>query len=147
MTWGLLGVAVTVLGLVAILVRGPSWHRRWLLVSIGAIVGTAAIGLALVVLTTDGSGRSCAGTGVLTEASGATPEEALAAYVSSVGGDPGDWERGGLFGDESFEPVSGAARPDVDVLLVDEIEPGVWQVTGNCVEAFTLEGDRLVPVP
>jgi hypothetical protein len=148
MTWGLLGVAAAAVWLVAVLVRGPKWYRHWLLVSIAAVVATGLIGLGLVVLLADEPyGRSCAGTGVLTDTSGPTPEEALAAYVVSVGGDPADWERGGLFGDESFEPVSGAARPDVDVLLVDETEPGTWQVTENCVEAFTVEGDRLVPVP
>lgn len=54
MTWGLLGVAAAAVWLVAVLVRAPNWYRHWLLVSIGAIVGTVAIALVLMALTIDG---------------------------------------------------------------------------------------------
>jgi hypothetical protein len=105
--------------------------RRWAIL-LALTVATGALGW--FVFVHDEPERSCADVGLTTEASGSTPDDAMSAWVTSQGGDPSDWASGGERLEHSYHPVTPAAEPQGYVEVgVREVSPGVWRVTGACV--------------
>lgn len=72
----------------------------------------------------------CAGVGLLTDTYGATPREALEAYVRSRGGEPTYWKLKGT----AFEIVDERARPrGFASISAARDDKGVWRADGACV--------------
>ena len=102
---------------------------------VGGAVATALTGVLVgwSVMDHDEPPRFCAGTGVITETTGATPREGLDAFVLTAGGNPDDWSKDGDFGDHGYHRnVTDAVPQGTAEFIVEETSPGTWQVTGSC---------------
>jgi hypothetical protein len=107
--------------------------RNWIVVLVAAALatGVAVVGRAV---NRDEIDRACAGVGISTGTSGSTPDEAFAAYIESLGGQPGHWEPGAEFGEHGNRPIDHAtALPDGYSEIHVRKTGGIWRVEGACV--------------
>jgi hypothetical protein len=82
----------------------------------------------------------CADVGLMTDTYGATPREALVAYVRSRGGDPKYWQ---MSGTASFEAKNEKATPKgLASIGASETAPNVWRAVGGCVGNYGSQPPR-----
>jgi hypothetical protein len=112
--------------------------RRRLFVG-AALVAIIAVVVGLIMLGGPSKhatvGSVCADVGIVTETGGGSPPEGVASFVRSKGGDPRDWmEAAPAGGYVAYRRRVRQARPsEYALLLISEVSPGLWRVSGACV--------------